>query len=62
MGGANNTTVGIGVLSGALVTCFVTILNTYVQVDPPLSGEVSAALTVIVTALVQWFSPPRLDA
>jgi len=55
--GGNNTTVSVGLLAGALVTILVTILNSYVGVQPPVSGELAAAMSVLVTALVQWFLP-----
>lgn len=57
MQGGNDTTVGVGVLAGSLVTIIVILLNSYVGVEPPIGGELSAALTVLVTAVVQWFRP-----
>lgn len=55
--GSNQTTVSVGLIAGALVTIFVTILNSYVQVQPPVSGELAAAMSVLITAIVQWFLP-----
>lgn len=57
MEGGNQTKVSIGILAGALVTIIVTILNSYVGVNPPVGGELAAALTVIITGLAQWFLP-----
>ena len=55
--GGNNTTVTVGVVAGAIVTVIVTLLNSYVQVEPPVGAEMAAALTVLVTAVCQWLLP-----
>ena len=61
--GTNNTTVKIGALCGAVTTVAIWIINTYLlPVDAaPITAEIAAMMTVIVTATVQRFTPsPKL--
>ncbi|HIK45464.1 MAG TPA: hypothetical protein IGR64_11350 [Leptolyngbyaceae cyanobacterium M65_K2018_010] len=52
--------VTFGAVSGALVTLIVGILNTYVPFfeAKPISGEISGALTTVVSFLVSYMVPP----
>ena len=59
MQGSNDTKVGIGVLAGAIVTFIIEVMNTYFPELPPFGPTGAAAAVVIVTALVQWYGPPK---
>lgn len=45
------------VFSGALATILIGVLNTYVVPGHPISGEMAAAITTVITFAVAYFVP-----
>ncbi len=44
-----------GALAGALVAVIIGSLNQWVFIENPITGEIGAGLTVVVTAVLQYF-------
>ncbi len=51
--------VSLGALAGASVAIFVGILNTYLLDARPITGEIGAGATTVLTAVFAYFVPNK---
>jgi hypothetical protein len=45
-------------VAGAITTIIVFVINTYVVPDKPISAEIGAALTTVLSFMTSYFTPP----